>query len=178
MTGVTIVLASFAIAIIGIFRNNKAESYRAILGLNRVGVLLIFLSVIGVVAGVAKEISSIRTSKAMAVREDVRDVMLHGISAKLDDLAKGSSDPHISGELAKVADQVSQVASVQRRSDFSRSDFSESNFSECLFRNALFDVAGFFNSSFRGASFRGADLRGADLSDAMVDDQTKFPKPR
>ena len=174
MTGVIILLASFAIAIIGIFRNNKADSPdRAIVGLNRIGLLLILLSVIGVCAGVAKEISSIRSSVATKAREDARDVVLTNISSQLKGLARGSSDPQLKRELAKVADRVSQIRSVHRRSNFSMSDFSNSDFRYCIFQNTLLDRA-----SFRDASCRGTDLRGADFTDAIVDDRTKFPKPR
>jgi len=85
MIGITILLAAFAIAMIGILRDNKADSaHRAIFGLNRVGLLLVSLSLVGLCAGVAKEISSARSARTMKASEDVRDRKLYSISIRSD----------------------------------------------------------------------------------------------
>jgi hypothetical protein len=187
MTGIIILLASFAVAIIGILRNNKTDAaQRGLFNLNWFGVSLVCLSVIGFTAGVGKEVSSVKSSNRTKARDEARDRQLLTMSNELSKLAVGISDLNIKDKITSISGQLSDVASVHRESNFSRSDFSDSNFSECLFRDGYFRAASFEGANFEycwfkhahfeNATFDGADLRGADLTKAIVDKETLFPR--
>jgi hypothetical protein len=110
MAGITIILASFAIALIGILRDNKVDSnHRGLFGLNRIGFVLILLSALGVCTGLTKEFSAIRDAKVAKASEEARDRVLSDIRDQLADLAGRSSDPQIGRELVKVSDRLSEV---------------------------------------------------------------------
>src|SRR5436305_1624684 len=113
MAGMTIILVSFAVAVIGILRDNKVSpNHRGLFGLNRIGIMLVLLSVFGVCGGVWKEFSTIQENRVARNREKGRDQILEDISRRVDDLAHRASDPQISQELTEVGKQLSEVQTV------------------------------------------------------------------
>jgi hypothetical protein len=169
MLGIGLIVISFVAAILGLLHSHAAKPGDvAIWGLTRLGLALVIVSSIGLLVGVVKEVTDLR-SGAEAKRwqsqttEDLKQIhaALRGTGAKV-------ADPAVAAELGRLADQISATASRSRGSDFSMSDFTESNF-----RHGNFSWA-----SFQGALFRDADLRGADMSTALIDANTKLPTQR
>ncbi len=176
MVSVVVISASFAVAFVGLLRNNKRKSdERGFIGLNPAGIALILISTIGFVAGLTKEISSIRKGREIEALEKERTDMLVKIDAKITGLAQRSVDKQLREELNDISRGVSQAASVHESSDFSMSNFRGSNFQYGLFKDANFSRASFQGAILTEAFFGNANLSGADLSGAIIDSDTKLP---
>lgn len=193
--GLLILIAAFVVAVLGFFASNLAlPGDKGLFGLSRLGTAMLAFSLIGLMAGVWKEISESRDGEMAKKRSQVLQKKLEDnshdlklIRARLDGLADQQG---ISAEVTKdirlLADEVSAIASAARDADFRKSDFTRShfglgNFTMANFEKALFESVwlkgalisnsnledvDFKGSSFSGAKFGAANLNGADLRGA------------
>jgi len=169
MPGIIVVLISFVVAVAGLLQSNAASAQeRAIWGLSRVGFGLLVISILGMAAGVWKEIADSRSGAEAMKWRDQTTKDLREISAVLRGVQVTIGDPAVATRVQGLVDRLSLVASRSQESDFSMSDFTYSNFRHGNFTGA----------SFEGALFRQADLRGADLSTAHIDAATRLPEMR
>jgi hypothetical protein len=169
MLGIAVILVSFVVAVLGLLHSHAAKPGEAATwGLTRLGLILLVVSFIGLLVGVAKEVATLR-SGAEAKEWQVRTTeQLKKIDADLRGAQARVADPDVAAQLGRLADHISATASRSRSSDFSMSDFTNSNFR----------YGNFTRASFQGALFRDADLRGADMSTALIDAETKLPAKR
>jgi hypothetical protein len=164
MLGIAVILASFAGGVLGLIHSHKAKRGQSgMWGLTRLGATLIAVSSIGLLAGVAKEVATIRSgAKALAWQAQTTE-QLKQIHADLLGVQSQVADPAVAAKVGRLASDISSVASQSRGSDFSNSDFSFGDFSR---------------ANFKGALFAGSNLSGADMSTAVVDSKTKLPRRR
>jgi uncharacterized protein YjbI with pentapeptide repeats len=161
-----ILTASFVVAVLGFVQSSQANPNDAVLfGLNSLGVGMIAVATLGFVAGLFKYYQDGKNARETQQREEETRNQIQLILAKVNGVQESTTDPELSDQIGKIAEGLSSVASLRRRSDFRMSDFSDSHFGQALFRGA----------NFHGASFPHADLSGADLSEAITDEQTKLP---
>jgi hypothetical protein len=169
MLAIVVIVLSFIAALLGLANSYAAKpEERSYTGLTRLGLALVVLATLGMIFGVAKEISGIRAAAQLAQADRERSQMLKEIYAQVVGAKGAATDPKVVEQLAKLADQISAAASLSRESDLRMSDFSRSNFTA--------GNGNFTQASFRNALFREADLRGADLGTALIDEQTRLPQ--
>lgn len=167
MLAITIIVISFIAGLLGVAHSHSAKSgRRSYKGLSGLGLTLVALATLGMVVGVAKEISAIRAATLLAEQEAERDQMLKEMYAVVVGAKTSTTDTALGAQLETLADRIAAAASRSRESDYRLSDFSRSDFSGGNFTQA----------TFRGALFREADMRGADLRTALIDEQTRLPE--
>jgi hypothetical protein len=172
MTALIVTVVSFVVALLGVIHSHAAkEGQIRIIGLSRLGVVLLLLSTVGVVAGIVGQVSDSKDAREQ--RE-----LLRGVYAELKGIQGKPIDPAFAERLSAITNRISAVASQSRGSDFSLSGFSESDFQRGNFSRANFDGALFADAAFRHAIFAGADLRDADLSRALINSNTRLPAER
>lgn len=179
MIEAVLLVIAFVLVAAGLKQSFEAkQSDRAFWGLTRLGVILMSLSFLSLILGVAKDIADSRQSA-------YRDQMLKEMHAQIVGISESTRDPLTAKRLGRIVERMKAPAYMGREgnfelSDFSRSvfrrgNFSEASFEESLFAKAYFGQAQFPGAIFRGAQFATADLRGADLSHAVIDSMTKLP---
>ena len=199
MTALIILFISLATAAIGIIQSNKASpEKRSLLGMTRIGVILLSLATIGFIFTAAKQFMDSREASRTRAKADISARTLQAVNAKVDYLIANTKDPDLLKGLEILRDkiEISALSSRESRidlSDFSRSLFNKGNFWQCFFRDGNFKEVAFdgstFNGSrfpgtsfgnarFQGASMENADFRGVDLSGILTDSGTKLPKSK
>ena len=74
MLAITIIVASFIAVVLGLAHSHAAKPRgRSYKGFTRLGLILVVLATLGMVLGVAKEVSGIRAAARLASQEKERD---------------------------------------------------------------------------------------------------------
>lgn len=186
--GIIILLTSFVIVVLGFFISNKANNRdQGLFGLSRIGTTMLIIASVGFIAGIFKEIESVKdATKAKKEAIELQQILdenskdLKSIKAKLDGVAtqEGLSD-EIKTDIIHLSDQISAVASSAKEGDFRMSDFSAShfgdgNFSKASFENSLMNYAMLqgaiiTNSNLNNVDFSGSIFKNAKFCEATLD---------
>ena len=189
MLGISLLVISFIVALIGFIQSNQAESGDVFLfGLTKVGSSLVIFSILGFIIGIRKEIQSSRdnawrTDKLEELSREIRKISVQtkeqaaskifsAIGNRIEAIATNAPESDFHDSLFNESNFHS---SVFKRSNLGNSDFSEASFCSSVFNGSDFAHSDFSDANFSNSIFEGALFNGSDLSSIVIDENTKLP---
>jgi len=177
MPNILVLVASFIVGSIGLIQTNRAAKRKhSLVGVNRIGLILIAISLVGLIAATVKELRDQRAANEAEQKQQFTVATLTEIKAEVRQLLPNVHDEKVRNTLDKISGRISATEAVLQASDFHYSVLRYSNFTSVDFSFSDFSRASFSNANLRDAFFQGAQLQGADLSEAVIDENTKLPK--